>query len=315
MLSQHDKGEKITIYGAVESISEKESKAKKPYIILTLATEGKMVKCFRWGTTKSRLGVKTRDVVKADGTVDEYNGTKSLIIDKIAVVKKPSQELLRQILPGLSKEDQKLYERTIKKYIAAVDDPEYREIVMAVLNTFWKDFKKAPAASRNHDAFVGGLMKHTMYVVVVACSIAKTYGGMIDKNLLIAGALLHDLGKIRTYDVGLSSIAYSTQGTLLDHVFHTISMIDEALRAKGVEADPEKLMLIKHIVVSHHGQRDWGAVNEPSFPEAMIVHLADMVDCHVSMMDAALRDTEPGNLTDEKVWPYVRKLYRRAESE
>jgi 3'-5' exoribonuclease len=315
MLSQYGKGERVTLYGAVENVTEKESKNGKPYIFLTLSAEGRVAKCYRWNTTKSRFPLKPKDIAKVDGVVDEFGGAHTLIVEKASVVKSPTQAILRKILPGLSDSDQKLYERTIKKYIAAVKDEGYRTIVMTVLNRFWKDFKKAPAASKNHDAFVGGLLKHTMYVTRIACSIAKTYGGMIDMNLLIAGALLHDLGKVKTYDIGLAQITYSVRGTLLDHVFHTMAMIDQAISEKQVEVDLEKVMLIKHIVASHHGQRDWGAVNEPSFPEAMIVHLADMADCHVSMMEHATRDVEPGNLTDEKVWPYGRKLYRPSELE
>ena len=315
MLSEYERGERIILHAAVESVIEKETKKKSPYILLTLAAEGRIAKCYSWSTTKSRFSAKPKDVVQVEGVVDEYGGAKTLILEKITVVKNPTQSMLRRILPGLSDSDQKLYERTLKKYMTAIQDAQYGVIVKAALMRFWTDFLKAPAASKNHDAFVGGLLKHTVYVTRIACSIAKVYGKMVDMNLLIASALLHDLGKIRTYDIGLATIDYSTQGVLLDHVFHTMSMIDEAMLAEKLEIDSEKMMLVKHVIASHHGLRDWGAINEPSFPEAMIVHLADMADCHVSMMQAAMRDVEPGNLTNEKVWPYGRKLYRRSEPE
>lgn len=315
MLSQYKHEERVTIYGAVESVSEKETKGGKPYVMITIASDGKTAKCFRWNTTKKRVAIRTKDIVKADGRVEVYekDGSRSFMIDKINVIKNPSQDMLNKILPSMSKADQDLYIKQLKKFIASIKNKEYKLIVRTVMNTYYDSFVKATAAKSNHDAFLGGLLKHTVNVTELAVTMAKHFGNSVDRNLILAGSILHDIGKIRSYDIGIAQIDYSTQGTLLDHVFHTVSMIDEAL--KDTKVNQEKLMLIKHIVSSHHGRKEWGALNEPSFPEAMIVHLADMADCHVTMMQDAIRDTEPGNLTDEKVWPYGRKFYRKTEEE
>jgi 3'-5' exoribonuclease len=313
MLSKYEEKEKVTIYAAVESISERETKNGKSYIMLTLVADGKTAKCFKWDTTKKHLGIRVKDVVKADGRVNIYtkDNSRSFVIDNINVIKEPTQEMLNQILPTMSKPDEDFYIKRIKKLMGSIKDKDYKDIARVVMNKYYKSFIKGTAAKSNHDAFVGGLLKHTVNVTDLAVAIAKHFGKAVDIDLILAGAILHDLGKIRSYEIGLGYIDYTSEGTLLDHVFHTLDMIKEALIDKSV--NEEKLMLVKHIVVSHHGQKDWGALNEPSFPEAMIVHLADMADCHVTMMQEATRDTEPGNLTDDRVWPYGRKLYRKKE--
>lgn len=311
MLSQYENGESVTIHGALESATEAESKNGSVYVVYTIIADGQTAKCYHWNTSKSSVSVKPKDVVKIVGTINVYNDTRNIVVKSIETVQEPSREILRDILPSLSDADSKFYVKLLKKARGAIADEDYRAIVNAALSKFGKDFVKAPAAKKNHDAFVGGLLKHTVNVLNICEAFIAVYQAAINADLLRAAAIVHDIGKIRTYEVGLAAISVSTEGALLDHVFHSLSMLDEALADK--EVDEEKLLLVKHMIVSHHGQRDWGALNEPSFPEAILLHLADMADCHVTMMDEAIRDTEPGSLTEDKVWPYGRKLYRKAE--
>lgn len=311
MLSEYENGETVTIYGALESTAEAESRKGGVYVVYTIIANGQTAKCYHWNTAKSSVSVKPKDVVEVVGTINVYNDARNIIVKSIKTVKEPSQEMLRDILPSLSEADNKFYVKMLKKARGAIQDEDYRTIVNAVLSKFGKQFVKAPAAKKNHDAFVGGLLKHTVNVCNICEAFVAVYQAAINADLLRTAAIVHDLGKIRTYEVGLAAIGVSVEGALLDHVFHSLSMLDEALVDKKVS--PEKLLLIKHMIVSHHGQRDWGAVNEPSFPEAMLLHLADMADCHVTMMDEAIRDTEPGALTENKVWPYGRQLYRKVE--
>ena len=317
MLSKFENKENVTILGVVESVVEREAKNKNLYVQLTVTCEGKTARCFKWNCSLKDVGVKTKDIVEVVGEINVFgdNNSKSINANKIVVINEPSQELLKRILPSLSEEDQALYTNMLRDFVNQISDKFYKRLVNFVLKAYKNDFFKSPAAKINHDAYVGGLLKHTVAVTQVAVKIAEVYEGSIDKDLIIAGCILHDIGKVRGLNVELTGITYSTESVLLDHVFLGMEMIDAAIVdfRKSKVFDKEKLMLIKHIIASHHGQKDWGALNEPSTPEAMIVHLADMADCFVTMMQTALTDVTPGEPTEDKVWPMRRRLYRRME--
>lgn len=314
MLHDYKPGDNITLYGVIESVTDRNSRNNQPFVVITLLYDGKSARCYKWGCTKEQLGVKNKDIVQVNGAVNYYNNSKSLVISEITVLTNPSQELLKKIIPSLSAEDHRLYIEQLTLYISMISDPGYQKLVKIIMKHWWKEFLKSPAAKKNHDAFVGGLLKHTTNVTRIASGFAEIYGNSIDKNLLMAGAILHDLGKIHTYNIDIDGIDISLEGALLDHVFSTLNMFDTVLTPELIkEIGEEKIMLVKHIVVSHHGQRDWGALREPCFPEALLVHLSDMADTHITMFENALCDTEPGHLTDEKIFPYGRKLYRKYE--
>jgi 3'-5' exoribonuclease len=313
MLSDYQNKESVTILGVVESIAEREAKNKNPYVQITLTCDGKTARCFKWNTNLKDVGVNNKDIVQISGEINVFgdNNAKSLKIDKIVVIDEPSQELLKRILPSLSEEDQRLYTDQLRDLINQINDKGYKSLVNAFFVKYKDEFFKSPAARKNHDAFVGGLLKHTVSVTQVALKISDVYGGAIDRDLIIAGAILHDIGKIRTYSVEMTGIDYSTESALLDHVIFSMEMIDSI--AQNCKIDAEQLMLVKHIIASHHGQKEWGAINEPSTPEALIVHLADMADCFVTLMQDELADVMPGCRTEGNVWPLGRKLYRRSE--
>jgi len=315
MLREYKDKERVTLYGVVESVVEKQGKNKKPFVSITISADGKTARCFKWQCTKTQAAVKQRDIVQIDGTIDVYkeNGSKSLHVDKIIAIKSPSQDLIKKILPSLSKTDEKHYIDELQKLVESIEDEEYKSLVKSVLRNAYHGFVKSPAAKKNHDAFIGGLLKHTVNVTTIAAQVAQHYGGAIDRSLLIAGAIIHDIGKIKFYNIDIGGIDISTEGVMLDHVFLSLEMLRDIVGEHGPAISEEKMLMLKHIIVSHHGQKDWGALNEPCFPEAMIVHLADMIDSNMVMMQRALDDVEPGNVTEDRIFPFGRKLYRRTE--
>jgi 3'-5' exoribonuclease len=144
-----------------------------------------------------------------------------------------------------------------------------------------RDFKRAPAAKNMHHAYLGGLLVHTVSMVFLADKIAEHYrGGGIDRDLLIAGTILHDIGKLREFEYKYK-IDYSDEGRLLSHIVIGLKMIDEKL--DKLQNFPKNLeILLKHLVVSHHGSREFGSPEVPKTIEAVLLNYVDEIDSKVN---------------------------------
>lgn len=186
--------------------------------------------------------------------------------------------------------------------VGSVKDPRVKGLLHDVFKDpgIWADFKRVPAAKKYHHACIGGLLEHTLGVSLFAETACNLHPSL-DRDLVIAGALLHDIGKIKEIKV-TSTIEYTQIGMLEGHVVLGYEMI------KSRTADfPETLALkLLHIILSHHGERNNGSPQEPMFPEAAAVHLADVYDSSIIQF---VKEKEDSDTDDFKI--YSRMLDRR----
>lgn len=167
---------------------------------------------------------------------------------------------------------------------------------------FAKKFKRAPAAMYMHHACIGGLLEHTWGILNI-CETMKVLHPSLDNDLLVAGALLHDIGKIEEFEV-VSNIKISEKGMLLSHVFIGADMVSKAI--DGISGFPEVLRnKILHIILSHHGKLEYGALKTPEFPEAKAVSLADEMD---SQMTQYIRIKKDAKAVTEDFRTYSKNL-------
>ena len=178
-----------------------------------------------------------------------------------------------------------------------------------LIEAFWNDevfvqkFKTAPAAKKMHHAYIGGLLEHTLSMVSLADKIAGHYSG-VDRDLLLAGTILHDIGKTREYEYEIS-IDYSDEGRLINHIVIGIEMIDEKL--SGIEEFPEeKMLLLKHMIVSHHGAREFGSPEPPKTIEAVILNYIDEIDSKVKGIRDFMANEDPN-----ETWTSFHRLLER----
>jgi 3'-5' exoribonuclease len=165
-------------------------------------------------------------------------------------------------------------------------------------------FKKAPAAKSMHHAYLGGLLEHTVAVARLADRICGLYGEL-DRDLLLAGALLHDIGKIRefTYDL---VIDYSPVGRLVGHMVLGAEILEDKLQ--GIRGFPEEdALLLKHLILSHHGQTEFGAVQPPMTREAVALHFADDLDAKMNNLTRILEESEG----TDGLWTAYQPLHNR----
>lgn len=165
-------------------------------------------------------------------------------------------------------------------------------------------FKLAPAAKSMHHAYLGGLLEHTVSVAVLVSKISSLYPDL-DRDLLVVGALLHDIGKIHEFDYDVS-IDYSDAGRLLGHMVLGVEILEDKVR--GLRNFPRQdALLLKHLILSHHGETDFGAVRLPMTREAFALHLADDLDAKMNGINRILSESRGAN----EAWTAYQTMYDR----
>jgi len=253
------------------------------------------------------------DVIKVKGEVEEYLGRLQLIVHKLRKAKEGEYDLA-DFIPRTSKDVEKML-ATVRETIAEVRNPHLR----ALLEAFFSDeefvaaFCKAPCARRIHHAYLGGLLEHVTEVIHLCKALLELYP-QINRDLLLSGAILHDVGKVWEF-VYQYDIDYSDEGRLLGHVVLSDRLIQERIRdLPGFP--PELALRLSHMVLAHHGRYEWGSPRRPKTLEACALHYVDNLDAQVNRFAqilAARRDlTRPWTEYDTLLRRY---LYAGREEE
>lgn len=190
-----------------------------------------------------------------------------------------------------------------------------RQLVFDILDANRAALLVLPAARRNHHAFAGGLLEHVLSVTRTCAYLAARYDDYypeleprLDRGLVVAGAILHDIGKLRELQWQPEGPAYTAAGNLIGHILQGRDLLREAAAGRGL---PEDLLLrLEHIIVSHQRLPEWGSPKPPMTPEALIVHYADDLDARYHMAVAALRDDKTAGIVTGKNNPLGQVFYR-----
>ena len=224
-------------------------------------------------------GIASGDFVQVQGTVSEYTGILQLVVKKMASIPADSVNP-SDFLPATRRDIDKMFLRLLK-ITASMEAEHLKKLFEAFFNDtdFVRKFKNAPAAKKMHHAYIGGLLEHTLSMALLADRIVEHYSG-VDRDLLLAGAILHDIGKIREFNYKYS-IDYSDEGRLLSHIVIGIMMLDEKL--EEIEEFPQdQAVLLRHMIVSHHGTREFGSPEPPKTIEAVLLNYIDEIDSKVN---------------------------------
>ncbi|MGC4004551.1 MAG: HD domain-containing protein [Pirellulales bacterium] len=187
-----------------------------------------------------------------------------------------------------------------------IGDEALRGLVVDLLDAHRETLLTLPAATRNHHAYVGGYLEHVLSVTRTAIYFAEKYDAYYDDltprlniGLVVAGAILHDIGKLREIALGVVGASYTAAGNLIGHIVQGRDIVREA--AVGRTIDLETLLRLEHIILSHQRLPEWGSPKPPMTPEAMLVHYADDLDAKYHMMYKILSETtESGPVTSKR---------------
>ncbi len=249
------------------------------YLSLVLGDRSGTIAARAWDDAESiasQFGVG--DVITVGGRVDEYRGTPQLVIDYARVCEKKDYD--RGDFLAVSKHDPAELLEMVGQFIAMVKSPHLHSLLESFFSDpdFVEAFSNAPGAKSLHHSHIGGLIEHTVGVVRILQTVADCHPEL-DRDLLIAGGLLHDIGKLRELHVDVG-IDYTDTGRLVGHIVHTDRMVN-AIIARADDFPPELADRLCHVLLSHHGQKEYGAPIVPMTAEACALHYADNLDAHV----------------------------------
>ena len=256
------------------------------FLTLTLADRSGEILARLWEDAPATAESFERgQVVKVLGEVEEYLDRWQVIVEKI----RPAQEDeydLADFLPATERDVAEMLEE-LRQAVAEVKNPALRML----LDRFFDDsgfvarFSRAPAARRVHHAYLGGLLEHTAEVVAL-CRALLTLYPQVHRELLLAGALLHDVGKTREFRYK-TDIEYTDEGRLLGHVVMSLQMVDEALAAIP-DFPPDLALRLRHMLLSHHGRYEWGSPRRPKTLEAAALHYVENLSAQVNRFQGAI---------------------------
>jgi 3'-5' exoribonuclease len=215
---------------------------------------------------------------------------------------------LEHLLPA-SPRPREVMESELDRVVASVKDPALLKLLRRCLGRgteLGRAFRVHPAAKRNHHAYLCGLLEHSLSVALLADGLARHYAGQgysVDRDLVVTGALLHDIGKVRELK-GLPASGYTTEGQLLGHIVLGMQLVAREA-AQVPELAPERLLLLQHLIASHQGKPEWDSPRVPQLVEGLILHYADDLDAKLNQARALLDGVGAGEWS-----PYDRGFAR-----
>jgi len=272
-------GNEITDFFAVSEKSIRKSKNGKPFVKLSLVDKTGTVICFIWDNVKQlQDSFMAGDVVKVKAFVTTFEGNIQLTIRNIRTAEEQEYDIA-DFSPISSKDTDKLIDR-----LFTFVDSVKNEYLSRLLHLFFDDkeflerFAKAPAAKNWHHNLVGGLLHHSVTVTTICDSVCPLYEE-IDRDLLVTCAMLHDVGKTKEYSLA-PFIQFTDEGRLIGHVVMGNKMVVD--KCEEINNFPKDLLMkVEHLLLSHHGEREYGAAVPPKTKEALILHYADNLDAQV----------------------------------
>ena len=288
----------------VRSAEQRTSSNGGKYLDLTLCDTTGDINCKMWDGTVQPP--KQGSVIKVRGTVQEYNGRLQMRIERLRNPSPADEVDVSQLMPCAPEKPQDML-REINRTIDGMKTPELQAILREMIALCGDKLTYYPAAQRVHHAEKSGLLHHTVSVLRAAEAMLPLYP-FLDGDLLRAGAIAHDLSKTAEFvsdEMGNVS-DYSAEGQLLGHLVHGVAQVREAARRANVTG--EYVLLLSHMIISHHGQPDHGSPRPPMFPEAEMLHLLDDMDAKMNEMEGVMRRT-PAGAFSEKIWTLDRRLY------
>ena len=292
----------------VKASNKKTSTKGDDYLDMTLADKSGEINAKLWSYVPAVHGeYQAGDIVKVRGTVSQYNGAEQLRIEKIRHSTPGDQVNTADLVQTAGYTGEEMF-ASLLSIAEGFKDNDLKQIVVTLLTKNKEQLLYWPAAFKLHHAIRSGLLLHTLSIVRLAQRVAEVYP-FIDTDLLLAGAILHDIAKTAEYEMTPSGLAsgYTVKGNLLGHLAMGTIMIEETAKKLGIES--EAVALLQHMVLSHHGEPEFGAAVRPAFIEAELLSQLDMMDARMFEMREATEAAAVGDFSG-RLWSMEnRKLY------
>ncbi len=298
-------GNRVTGQFLVQVKQAQTTKSGKPFISLRLQDKTGSISAKIWDNADKLLSVFSKgDIINIDAVVDEYNQELQLNIRQLQ--KLPLEKInLEDFLPVTGYDIDEMFAH-IKAFAESIENKHLNLLLSSILAdpVIVEGLKKLPAAREMHHAYIGGLIEHTLSVARI-CDYLSGHYDTVSRDLLITGAILHDIGKIREFEY-VPFIKYTDAGRLIGHLVMGVEMINEKVSGINGFGDDLKLQL-GHLILSHHGELEFASPKLPQFAEAMILHQADDLDAKVNSIQRYIISDS----NDDSDWTSFHKILGR----
>jgi len=281
--SQHE-NKVITSTFVVVIKQVKPKKSGEPYLALTLGDRTGQIEAKMWDNVDEAIDAfEQEDFIKIKGLLNKYKNRFQITIHKLRKLNEPEIDYA-DYLPKTSKDIGELWQ-TLASFVGTFQNPHLKALVEAFMADpeIAEAYRNAPAAKSLHHAYIGGLLDHVVSLFRSCDLVCRNYP-QVNRDLLLTGAFLHDIGKIHelTYN---RSFSYTTRGQLLGHMIIELEMLQAKL-ALMPDFPPALKTLVEHLIISHHGHYEFGSPKLPMFPEALMLHYLDDLDSKMESMRA-----------------------------
>ncbi len=307
-LSQLKAGDPFSGVLLVKQVSPRKDKNNKTYLDMTLSDSTAEMDAMLWNNVPEDSQLpKPNAVVLVKADVQEFRGRLQLRLLSMKAADRDRTDM-SQLVPSAPETAEGMLAE-LNACLAGMKNRMLASIVEKVIEPYVEKLMYYPAATRIHHAYRSGLLHHTLSMLRMAEKVCEVYP-TLDSELLYAGVILHDINKIDEMNADENGIAteYSADGQLIGHLVRGAAVVDAACVQCG--ADDETRLLLEHMVLSSHGQAEYGSPRPPMFPEAEVLHTLDMLDARLNEMNRELEGIDEGSFT-EKIWSLDRRLYKK----
>lgn len=309
-INQFEAGKRIEGYFLIKSADCKTTNSNnKKYLDFTLGDRTGEINAKLWECNDEEENIFSPNMlVKVRGTVVSWQNAIQLKVEKIREVSSEDKVNVEDFVPTAPYEAQYMY-KEIMNYVSKIKNEDIKNITMNIIKKGGDKLLIFPAAKKNHHSVRSGLLYHVLTMLKTGEKISEVYT-FLNTDLIYGGVILHDMAKLdemEASDLGIVS-DYTVEGQLLGHIIQGVKLVEDA--AAEVGADKEVVMLLQHMILSHHYEPEYGSPVKPMFPEAEILHYLDIIDARMFDMKKAYDETEKGGLSD-RIWSLEnRKVYK-----
>ena len=303
-ITQRAVGETIDEFLLIKQSVKGVTTTGNPFMSLILQDKSGDIEAKLWDTKDEHEKLFAAEtIVRVGGEIHNYRGKNQLRIKSIRPAKPEENQSIGDLLPASEKSTEQLFEE-IMQYLFEMENPQIQRITRHILKKHQQSVLTFPAATRNHHDYVSGLADHVVSMLRLGKALLGIYP-TLNKDLLYAGIILHDIGKVFELS-GPIATTYTVEGNLLGHISIMVTEISKT--AEELEIEGEEVMLLQHMVLSHHGKEEWGSPKRPMIKEAEMLHYIDNIDAKMMMLDRALEKTKPGEFS-ERLFPLENRSF------
>lgn len=306
-LSDIGLGESFTGFYILRNIYLKTTAAGKPYLAAMLCDCSASIEAKAWDYSGPIGPADEGQVVKVQGLMQEFKGAPQIKVEKLRLAAPQDHYDTAELVPTAPMDLNAAYAR-VEQLVESMTDPAYKAVCLEMLRRHGQGFQKIPAAKSVHHGFVGGLLMHTSYMLELADFLAHLYQGLVQRDLLLAGTLLHDFAKLEEFTTSQLGLVteYSTKGQLLGHLVMGAQEVAEIAKVLGIPE--EKSILLQHLLLSHHGLPEYGAAVVPMCAEAELLSYIDNIDSRMEIYREQFEKTPAGTFS-QRIFALEKRIY------